>query len=376
MRSLAVRLALMSVMSFVAVGCSRSDAQPSRQELAHKTDSITDVVVDGEPKTRCIMMMGDIMLGTQHPFNDTGAYLPYNDGANLFDSVTPILSRGDFVVGNLEGVFLDRSEEADKSLNDFSAFNFMMPTRYAALLKEAGFTALAITNNHANDFHQMGVRSTCETLRGVGIPYSGVKAEGGYTIVEREGVRYALCAFSTSPGGNHMDNISAARDIIKEAADTAHVVVVSFHGGAEGVSACHVPRQKEWFKQVRSRGDVFKFSRACVDAGADVVFGHGPHVARAVEIYRGHLIAYSLGNFCTPTGINISGKLGYAPLLEVEVDTAGLFVRGKIHSFKQRKRNGPCPDPHHTVACEINTLSISDFPDTHPTITPTGIITP
>lgn len=358
-------------------GCVNSEAHytqaiASQLVINSKYESGTDSVVE----TRRIMMMGDIMLGSLCPFNEENIYLPDNDGKNLFDSVAPILRRGDFVVGNLEGVFLDRSEEADKNLNDFSAYNFMMPTRYARLLKEAGFTALAITNNHANDFHQIGVRSTCETLNSVGIPYSGVESEGGYTIVERGNVRYALCAFSTSPGGNHIDNISQAQNIIKEAADKANIVIVSFHGGAEGVEACHVPKQREWFKAVRSRGDVFEFSRACVDAGADVVFGHGPHVARAVEIYQGYLIAYSLGNFCTPTGININGKLGYAPLLEVEVDTAGLFVRGKIYSFKQRKRNGPYPDSLHTVAKEIKFLSISDFPETFPDISPTGIITP
>lgn len=358
---------------FITEGCTNSEAQPSRHDESHLISDTTTTTNTEQQRYR-IMMMGDIMLGTQHPFNDTGAYLPLNDGINLFDSIAPILHKGDFVVGNLEGVFLDRSEEADKCLNDFSAYNFMMPTRYAHLLKDAGFTALAITNNHANDFHQMGVRSTCETLRNVGLPYSGVKSEGGYTLIERNRVKYALCAFSTSPGGYHMDDISTARQIVNEADSIANIVIVSFHGGAEGVGATHVPKQKEWFKQVRSRGDVYKFSRACVDAGADIVFGHGPHVARAIEIYNDRIIAYSLGNFCTPTGINISGKLGYAPLLEVEINTTGKFIKGQIHSFKQRKRNGPLPDSTHSVACEINTLSISDFPDTHPTISPTGTI--
>ena len=82
-------------------------------------------------------MMGDIMLGTQHPQN----YLTPDDGKTLFDNVTPILKKGDFVVGNLEGTLIDNSPEAQKAVNSFSQYIFMIPTRYAQLFKNAGYSS-------------------------------------------------------------------------------------------------------------------------------------------------------------------------------------------------------------------------------------------
>ena len=93
---------------------------------------------------------------------------------------------------------------------------------------------------------------------------------------------------------NRIKDVQAA--IKRERAAGADVVIFSFHGGAEGAKARHVPGKLElaWGEK---RGDVKALARAAVDAGADVVIGHGPHVLRAMELYKGKLIAYSLGNF-------------------------------------------------------------------------------
>lgn len=329
-----------------------------------------------KPEQLSIMMMGDIMPGTLYPFDAGNAYLPKNDGINLFDNVTPILKRADFVAGNLEGTFADRSAKNDSAVNPNSEYVFMIPTRYTRIFKEAGFTALAVINNHANDLRGVGVKSTRKTLKEADIPYSGFSADGGYTLIDREGVVYAFCAFGTSPNGYHIDNIKTAQKIVTEADEKADIVIVSFHGGNEGSAARHVPKEKEMFREKYSRGDVYKFSRACVDAGADVVFGHSPHVCRGMEIYRDRIIAYSLGNFCTPFRMNVNGVAGYAPLLEAIVDINGKFINGRIHSFRQVRGNGPQPDSTNAAANEIRTLSIEDFPQTHPHITTTGEITP
>ena len=71
-------------------------------------------------------------------------------------------------------------------------------------------------------------------------------------------------------------------------------MIVTFHGGAEGSSAQHLPDGPESFYN-SARGDLRSFARAMVDSGAAVVLGHGPHVLRGMELYRGHLIAYSMG---------------------------------------------------------------------------------
>ncbi len=361
-------LILIAFLLFASVGCK---SKSEREQVVTVEVADTVAPLDCERTVR-IMMMGDIMMGSQCPWD--GRFMTSDDGKSLFDSVKPLLAQGDFVVGNLEGVLLDRTPQAEAMLNTFSAVNFMMPQRYVNHLIEAGFTAMAVTNNHANDFHGMGVDSTRATLKRANMPYSGVKKDGSYTIIESDGVRYALCAFSPSPGGSHIDDIEGAAKVVHEADSLADIVVVSFHGGCEGTAACHVPREREVFNNGLSRGDVFKFARACVDAGGDVIFGHGPHVVRGIEIYKDRIIAYSLGNFCTPLGMSIVSTLGYAPLLDVEVDDHGVFKSGKIHSFMQRRGKGPVLDTDHRAAREIDRLSQSDFPDTRPNISPIGEI--
>ena len=359
-----IRLVIFSLL-FIAFGISACGSEQINAAITNDSISIDSIVTKKQlPSQISIMMMGDIMPGTQHPFNNHNAYLTKDDGKSLFENVTPILKKGDFIVGNLEGTFVDRSPSADRALNPRSQYVFMIPTRYAQLFKEAGFTALAVINNHAND------------VTSIGMPYSGFKADGGYTIIEKNGVKYALCAFGTSPNGNHIDDIDIAKKIVTEAKSKVDLVIVSFHGGNEGTGARHVPKKREFFRgNGSSRGDVYKFSRACVDAGADIVFGHSPHLCRAMEIYNGHIIAYSLGNFCTPFRMNISGILGYAPLLEVIVDDKGNFIKGQIHSFKQSRGKGPSIDPTNSAAKEIRTLSKEDFPETYPQISDNGEIT-
>ena len=88
-----------------------------------------------------------------------------------------------------------------------------------------------------------------------------------------------------------------------------HDELLADHGGAEGTNATHVPQGVEKFLG-ENRGDLRKFSRAVIDAGADLVIGHGPHVLRGMEIYKGRLIAYSLGNFSTWETFSLRGPLG------------------------------------------------------------------
>lgn len=117
--------------------------------------------------------------------------------------------------------------------------------------------------------------------------------------------------------------------------------------------------EEEYFGE--PRGDVVKFSRMMVDAGADLVFGHGPHVVRAMERYKDRLIAYSLGNFATYYGISVDGAKGVAPILVVTVDNTGKFIEGMIHSTVQIRPDGPTVDETQTALNMIRDLSIQDF---------------
>ena len=152
------------------------------------------------------------------------------------------------------------------------------------------------------------------------------------------------------------------------------MIIVSFHGGGEGAKYSHVPDTTEIYLEEK-RGNVKEFAHTCIDAGADIVYGHGPHVPRAIELYKGHLIAYSLGNFCTPYRVYLLGKSGHAPILEVNIDKkSGKFINGKIHSFIQQRGAGPRIDKSNIVAKNIKRLTLSDFPETSLVISDDGNI--
>ena len=111
-----------------------------------------------------------------------------------------------------------------------------------------------------------------------------------------------------------------------------------------------------------------------MDVGADLVIGHGPHVPRAMELYKNRLIAYSLGNFTTYQGIRISGENGLAPILTVTLSAEGQFKAGKIVSAQQFRPAGTKIDSQHKVAKIISKLTLQDFPNTPLKITDDGII--
>ena len=125
--------------------------------------------------------------------------------------------------------------------------------------------------------------------------------------------RIGLAAFGHNPGIPAITGIGRAQQIVRDLKRQSDIVIVSFHGGAEGGAVLRVPKQTEIFLN-ENRGDVYRFSHAVVDAGANIVFGHGPHVPRAIDVYKGAFIAYSLGNFWTYGRFNLRGPNGIAPV--------------------------------------------------------------
>ncbi len=105
-----------------------------------------------------------------------------------------------------------------------------------------------------------------------------------------------------------------------------------------------VPKTTEIFHG-ENRGDVYKFAHTLIDAGADIVFGHGPHVTRAVEVYKDRFIAYSMGNFCTYRGISVSGINGLAPIIKVYTDHSGKFFKAQVTATYQSYGTGVKIDP-------------------------------
>ncbi|MEZ4999451.1 MAG: CapA family protein [Bacteroidales bacterium] len=144
-------------------------------------------------------------------------------------------------------------------------------------------------------------------------------------------------------------------------------MIVSFHGGAEGAEYQHVSGEKEIFYG-EDRSDVAGFARMVIDNGADIVFGHGPHVTRAIDIYRDRFIAYSLGNFLTYRRFNLSGPNGYSPLVLVTTDTEGGFRGARIVPLYQDSQGCVRIDPSKRAIRKIIELTAADFPGSQLTI--------
>jgi len=304
-----------------------------------------------------IMAVGDMMLGTDYP----DYRLAPNDGRDLLADVAPILSQADITFGNLEGTFGVEGEAEKKCPDVRRCYVFRMPPRYVDYLKQAGFNVMSLANNHARDFGDSGRLLTMQTLDSVGIKHSGLM--GDIAEWEMKGLKIVLIAFAPFRGAHDFLDLDYVRESITELTQTNDIIIVSFHAGAEGDKHTRIPFTEEFFHG-ENRGDVVLFARTAIDAGADLILGHGPHVPRALELYKDRLIAYSLGNFCTTLGINVAGKNGLAPILSANINQDGEFQSGKIISARQIRPDGPKLDKKHRAARLIKQLTELDFPET------------
>jgi hypothetical protein len=244
--------------------------------------------------------------------------------------------------------------------NPSQCYAFNIPSHYADTLKQAGFNLISLANNHISDFGKPGRERTVHHLGQSGLACGGT-LEKPWDILYTQGLYIGFAAFAPHKGvADLLDRDTAVRRIRKLNA-LCDIVVVSVHGGAEGSGAGHVPRQKEQYLG-ENRGDLYAFSHAMVDAGADLIIGHGPHVPRGMDIYKERLIAYSLGNFFTWARFNLEGPSGLAPVLTASLDTDGRFISGRILSFRQPYKSLPKADPSFAAAKEVARLSREDFP--------------
>lgn len=307
------------------------------------------------------------MMGSDYPSNN----LPPNEGKNLFKAIASVLKNADLTLGNLEGTLLTGGVCA-KKVQKGRCYAFRTPPGWAMNLLDVGFDYMNLANNHMNDFSAGGIKATQDALSDAGLVYGGAHRKVGQFEINDN--KIAIVSFSTSPNTNSVFEIPKAQRIVAEQAKLNDIVIVSFHAGGEGVKFLHTRDTFEYYMGW-PRGNVVKFARAVVDSGADLVWGHGPHVPRAMEIYRDRLIAYSLGNFCT-WGFNLGDERGYAPILKVVLDSSGVFQGGEIISALQRTYKNLTLDSLHRAAKLIKKLSVEDFPESTPLISDQGIIFP
>lgn len=316
-----------------------------------------------------IAAVGDMMIGTDFPQN----HLPDDDGVSFLAHVTPVLSAADIAFGNLEGVLMDGGEPAKKCSNPSACYLFRSPSRYAEHYRDAGFDVLSLANNHARDFGEEGRTSSMEAIAAAGMHHSGRVDD--FASMEKHGLKVAVLAYAVTKNSNMLLDYELAFTTVAEFAATHDIVIVSFHGGAEGADVTHVPfADEEYYGE--PRGDIVWFARGVVDAGADLVIGHGPHVVRGMERYKDRLIAYSLGNFATYYGISVAGIKGIAPILTATLDGEGKFIEGNIVSTIQLRPDGPSIDPKNRALNLIRGLSVEDFGEPGLAFLPDGRVHP
>lgn len=357
-----IKLAALLVLVIYTISCSLGN-QELPQDGEDLTRSLVDTVVSDSlvidtlplPETINLVAVGDIMMGTDYPNTRT---LPPEDGATLFEGVKEYLMAADLTFGNLEGA-IGRGGVAKRCNNPSQCYTFRMPARYTNHLKNAGFDVVSIANNHANDFAEGGRKASAAVLDTSGLHYAGSK-EKPYTIFEHGGLTYGFLAAAPNSGCFDMKEYKAAADYVRMLDSLCDIVFVSFHAGAEGAKARHTPRKDEYFLG-NNRGNVYKFAHDCIDAGADVLLGHGPHVTRAAELYNGRFIIYSMGNFCTYEKFSLKGSKGVGPIISLKLTRDGAFLGGKVIPTKQLGEGIPVYDPSKRALNELIELSLADF---------------
>jgi hypothetical protein len=218
-----------------------------------------------------------------------------------------------------------------------------------------------MANNHAGDFGDFGRISTRQTLDAAGIKHAGSeKGSFATTIVTVKGRRVAFVAFAHNRIVPNLNDLAEARQLVETASRNADIVVVSFHGGAEGPTAQRVPNRTETYGG-ELRGNLPLFARTVIDAGADLVLGHGPHILRGMEIYKDRLVVYSMGNFATYGMFRIEAETALTAVFETKLASDGRFLSGKLHSGKQIGRGIPQLDPTGEAIRKVRDLSQLDF---------------
>lgn len=255
-----------------------------------------------EPQATLIAV-GDVMLS-----RDVARRIEEKKDPDFpFLKVTDYLKSADMTFGNLECPIT----KGPRVTRD--AMKFHAHPGVEKALKQAGFSILSLANNHLPDYGTRGVTDTTARLDAVGIARAGAGKDAEEAekpaLVTKNGIRFAFLAYNDQdvvpkrygaakkhPGTNIMDEEKMSK-AVQAAKQQADVVIVSMHSG--------------WEYQKPNRHQA-SFAKAAIDAGAEIVIGHHPHVVQNIEQYKGKFILYSLGNFVFDQTRSPSVKQGVA----------------------------------------------------------------
>ncbi len=370
-RAVALLLAAAALVGGVAAARTGSGPHPTGSAhlaaggtTAPVTSTGTRTTATAPPgKPVSIDWVGDTVLGSSYG-------LPPDGGAHSLSGVSASLERADLTWGNLEET-LSTATSSKCGSSSPNCFAFQAPPSYAGLLRAAGFDLMNMANNHAFDFGALGRAQTVAALTRAHVGSTG--APNQITVLERHGTTVAFLGFAPYPWAARLDHIPQAVALVKRAAKMADLVVVAIHAGAEGANATHVPHGTEFFLG-ENRGNSRAFAHAVINAGADLVVGSGPHVLRGVEIYHGHLIAYSLGNFAGFRNFGLGGNLSLSGIFHVVLRPDGSWSSARLIPVALHGVGLPALDPSDASVRLVARLSREDFGANAAHFAPNGVV--
>ena len=326
----------------------------------------TAVPTPSAPPTVTIGWSGDAVPAS------VDAGLPPDPG-RLFGAVTPYVQAPDVMIGNLEGTLTDVAASSKCGAGSTDCVAFRAPPAYGRLFARAGYDVLSLANNHAHDHGDAGLVQTRRVVRANGMLTTGGPDEIAVTTVR--GVRVAVVGFAPYGWAAPLNDPAAVRSLVRRAAARADIVIVVFHGGAEGADALHVPAGRE-LAFGEDRGDLRAFARTAVAAGADAVLGAGPHVVRGAEVVAGRPVAYSVGNLVGYRVLSTAGVLGTTAIIQLTFRADGGWVGGLLRPTRQVQPGYPEPDPDRAAIALVRRLSAEDFGPTAMRVGADGTLRP
>ena len=323
--SIVILIGLAFGVSGLLLSFEKFTAPDSREVTASLYyDQLFKILKKSKPKIT-VFAVGDIMLdrGVEYMINKEGK----GDFKFPFLKIEKDLAKADILFGNLEGPV------SDKGIKVGSIYSFRMDPKVIESLDYAGFDILSLANNHMLDYTRAALEDTMNRLEQEKIDYVGAgleKAAFSLKIKEVGDTKVGFLAYTDLGSKNwraseneigmawiDAEDIDEVKEDIKIAKDKTDVLIVSLHSGQEYIS------EPTDFKK--------EFGRACIEAGADVVLGHHPHVVQRVERYKQGWIAYSLGNFVFDQSFSKETMEGL--LLEI------VITNGRIEEVRERKVN-------------------------------------
>lgn len=245
-------------------------------------DTHTDVVISS---------VGDCTLGTddKFTFNTMPAVLKKNnnDYSYFFKNVSSIFKSDDFTTANLETTLTNSNKKRYKGSG--TTYNFKASPDYAKALTSAGIDSVNISNNHIYDYGDQGISDTIATLNDNNIKYFG---EGHKLITEIKGIKFGFLGYTGFSDSS--DFLQTMKNDIQYLKSQNCIVILNIHWGVEN--------------QYKQNAVQTHIAHTAIDSGADLIIGHHPHVVENLEVYKGKLICYSLGNFCFGGNSNPSDK--------------------------------------------------------------------